>query len=72
MKKRPSGKFHKQLKPWRIERAASGWIKIVCPSCKNPTYVRRGRWLHSEVNRRYIGRCCPYCYRTGRIPSDDE
>lgn len=68
MKKRPDPNFHKQLKPWKVLYAGAGWVKITCGHCGGVAYVKRGRWLHQSGNRKYIGRPCCYCFKTGRIP----
>lgn len=66
-RRRPDSKFHKQLKPWRIEPAPRpGWIKITCGNCGNSAFVKRGAWLHGAT-KRYIGRSCTFCFKTGRV-----
>jgi hypothetical protein len=73
LKKRPQAKFHKQMKVWKVEPAEkTGWVKITCPHCRDPLYVKRGLWLHDEKIRQFIGRSCPYCSKTARIPEVAE
>jgi hypothetical protein len=71
LKKRPQAKFHKQLKPWKIEPADNSWLKITCPNCKGVAYVKQGPWLHGILHA-FIGRSCTHCSKTARIPGSDE
>jgi hypothetical protein len=67
---RPDPDFHKSLRPWKVEGAGRpGWIRITCGWCHKVSYVKRGAWLHDRGNRKYIGRPCTYCFKTGRIPT---
>lgn len=51
------------------EAAVQGWIAVTCgyKDCAQTMYVKRGPFLHGKRTRRYVGRPCAYCYRTGKV-----
>jgi len=50
-------------------------LQVQCPSCDGIFWVDEEWWIRTvysviKKNMVLIGRSCPYCYRTAKIPDD--
>jgi len=62
-----------QLRIFGAQRSKDfpGWIIVTCPHCEGVFLVKASIWFKKRVGFKgtvLIGRSCPYCYATSRLP----
>jgi hypothetical protein len=60
------------LKTWTITpgpQGWEGWVTLICQSCFNPAPVHHQNWLNESE---YGTRPCTYCFKTAKIPEEND
>jgi hypothetical protein len=54
------------------EGERTGTANIICPrrECGNKFIVNLIKWVRGTGGRRFVGRSCPYCFRTSGVPRE--